>query len=283
MAAKLQLVLCVAVVVLGTALAKWQPTSEDEKRAVLETKVAVLHEQLQASAKDYAKFTGKKYRDGVVSLEPTAEELGHKELVDTIGEKAANAMQQLRTMYAKMNKTEPKSHSDIVSDLLESAAQDYAKATGMKFNDAMKKEKDKPIVIAKTNGHTNFEDVLQLIKSVGKDAAEMQNKTFTQFKGGQKAIKNMRDRGMNPDTMHRPELAESQDFDDNTLAHESPSELKESLGIDPFEDSYEDDKATADAMLEKQEQGSESIGVDGIDGEDDGDMIDDGEGAGIPL
>ena len=49
MAAKLQLVLCVAVVVLGTALAKWQPTSEDEKRAVLETKVAVLHEQLQVT------------------------------------------------------------------------------------------------------------------------------------------------------------------------------------------------------------------------------------------
>ena len=82
---------------------------------------------MQASAKDYAKFTGKKYRDGVVSLEPTAEELGHKELVDTIGEKAANAMQQLRTMYAKMNKTEPKPHSDIVSDLVESAAQDYVR------------------------------------------------------------------------------------------------------------------------------------------------------------
>ena len=49
MAAKLQLVLCVAMVVLGTALAKWQPSSEDEKRAVMATKVAVLHEQLQVT------------------------------------------------------------------------------------------------------------------------------------------------------------------------------------------------------------------------------------------
>merc|ERR1712166_1448598 len=268
MAAKLQLALCVAMVVLGTALAKskWETDKADQQRAVLLTKVSMYHEQLQASAKDYAKFTGQKYPAGVVSLEPTAAEAGHQELVDTIGEKAANAMQELKEIYTKMNRT----------------AQDYGKATGTKFNDAMKKDKDRKMLIPH-NGHTKFEDVLKLIKSVGKDAAIMNNETSTRFKGAQKAIKNMRGRGMNPDIMHRPELAESEDFDDDTLAHESPSELKESLGVDPFEDSYEDDKATADAMLAQQEQGSESIGVDGIDGEDDGDMIDDGDGAGIPL
>jgi len=284
MAAKLQLALCVAMVVLGTALAKskWETDKADQQRAVLLTKVSMYHEQLQASAKDYAKFTGQKYPAGVVSLEPTAAEAGHQELVDTIGKRAANAMAELKEIYTKMNRTASKPHSDIVSDLIESAAQDYGKATGTKFNDAMKKDKEKNMLIPR-NGHTKFEDVLKLMKSVGKDAAVMNNETFTKFKGAQKAIKNMRGRGMNPDIMHRPELAESEDFDDDTLAHESPSELKESLGVDPFEDSYEDDKATADAMLAQQEQGSESIGVDGIDGEDDGDMIDDGDGAGIPL
>merc|ERR1712194_498269 len=76
MAAKLQLALCVAMVVLGTALAKskWETDKADQQRAVLLTKVSMYHEQLQASAKDYAKFTGQKYPAGVVSLEPTAAE-----------------------------------------------------------------------------------------------------------------------------------------------------------------------------------------------------------------
>ena len=131
---------------------------------------------LQASAKDYAKFTGQKYPAGVVSLEPTAAEAGHQELVDTIGERAANAMAELKEIYTKMNRTASKPHSDIVSDLIESAAQDYVrgdaqlckclwavlqgKATGTKFNDAMKKDKEKNMLIPR-NGHTKFEDVSQ--------------------------------------------------------------------------------------------------------------------------
>jgi len=274
--------LVLATLLLGVAVAKWKPTAKDEEKAAFETKLAVQHEQLQEAAKDYAKFTGQKY-PGPVSLNETPEEAGYRELKSAVGERVANAFQELKRIYAKMNKTETtqiseKSKTDLVSDMIESASQDYAKATGSKFDADKIAEKDRARGQVKT-----FSDVMHLMESVGRDVANMNNKTFSKFKGVQKSITKMKDRGMNPDTMHLPELAESQEFDDDTLEHESTTEVADSLGIDPIDESYEEDKATAETMLDKQEHDSESIGEDGIDGEDDGDMIDDGDGEGIPL
>jgi hypothetical protein len=124
--------------------------------------------------------------------------------------------------------------------------------------------------------------VMELMVSVGKDVAKMENKTydtkFQDLKDHKKVIDKMKDRGWNPETMHVP------DFDDDTLGQQSPEELAESLGIDPAEQSYQDDKTAATSLLDQQEKDSQSIGAD----EDDGDMIDGGDGEiddddGLPL
>eukprot|EP00657_Telonema_sp_P-1_P009263 TRINITY_DN3454_c0_g1_i2.p1 TRINITY_DN3454_c0_g1~~TRINITY_DN3454_c0_g1_i2.p1 ORF type:complete len:135 (-),score=51.35 TRINITY_DN3454_c0_g1_i2:204-608(-) len=123
------------------------------------------------------------------------------------------------------------------------------------------------------------------LESVGKELAQIHNRTH-KLKGASSTYDTLVDR-----KIVIPELGEAKDirnggghekedygakFEEDAMndamANESPSQLEGSLGIDAVDSSYQSDKMTADALLEKQDSQADfedDAAADGYGDDDD--------------
>jgi len=262
---------------------KWAVSSHEERRAELLTRVEVEHEILGKAAKEFYKMEGKKPPTKVedvdifeknnpskMKAQGLMAEMKHDWMVMQYGPEKAKEMEKKGT---ELQMPEAKDTS-MTDALVESAARDYTKATGLKAIPKAKQEIVNP---------RNEKEVFQMLEEVGAKLHEMKNGTKKRFVGASQAYKQMVDRKIIvPD---RAELGESE-YERQALDDAMAGGAKEAegiLGLDKADESYEADKTKAQAILEQQVDNTNYDDVDAAVSDNDRVPDDDAEAADLDM